>query len=490
MLAGGDAVATRTPTRGTGEGAGLRLGRIWTISMVAALGGLLFGYDYVVIGGAKPFYERYFALTTPSRQGWAMSCALVGCLIGAVLSGVLADRLGRKRLLMAAAVVFLVSSLGTGLAPTFVWFVVSRIAGGVAIGLASNLSPLYIAEVAPAHLRGRLVSVNQLTIVIGILLAQAVNYLIANQIGDPVPGGATSAQVLASWNGQVGWRWMFGVTAVPSLLFFLAMFIVPESPRWLVKAGYEGRARGILLTLMDPDLVDREMDDVRASLAGSDDDVAGLAGVLDPSVRKVVIIGVILALFQQLCGFNVLLNYADDVFSSAGYSVSDTITNILITGVINLVFTFVAMRYVDRLGRRLLMLVGSGGLGITFLTLGFGYHTGTLGLPMLILVLVAIALFACSLGPVTWVYLSEIFPNRVRGAAMALSVFALWAGCFSLNYSFPFLKKYVGPSGSFWVYAGVCAAGFVFMLLKLPETKNKTLEQIEAELAGRRSPPP
>jgi MFS family permease len=178
------------------------------------------------------------------------------------------------------------------------------------------------------------------------------------------------------------------------------------------------------------------------------------------------------------------------VFSSAGYSVSDTISNILITGVINLVFTFVAMRYVDRVGRRLLMLLGSGGLGVTFLTLGFGYHTGTLGLPMLALVLVAIALFACSLGPVTWVYLSEIFPNRVRGAAMALSVFALWAGCFSLNYSFPFLKKYVGPSGSFWVYAGVCAAGFVFMLLRLPETKNKTLEEIEAELAGRRPTTP
>lgn len=463
---------------------GIHLGRIWYITVVAALGGLLFGYDYVVIGGAKPFYEKFFVLDSPARQGWAMSCALVGCLLGAVLAGMLSDRLGRKRLLIASAVVFLISSIGTAMAPSFTVFVLNRILGGVAIGLASNLSPMYIAEIAPPHLRGRLVSVNQLTIVVGILLAQWVNYLIANVVGEPVPAGATAGQILQSWNGQVGWRWMFGVTALPSLLFFLAMFGVPESPRWLVKMGREDRARGILHRLLGPELAERELADVRETLQGDVERVR-LAQLLEPGLRRVVAIGVVLALFQQLCGFNVLLNYAEDVFTSAGYSVSATLFNIVITGLINLLFTFVAMRYVDHLGRRLLMLIGSGGLGLTFLLLGLGYYTGTLGWPMLLLVLAAIALFACSLGPVTWVYLAEIFPNRVRGTAMAVSVFALWAGCFSLNYSFPFLKRSVGPSGSFWIYALVCAVGFVYMLRYLPETKGRTLEQIEVELAAR-----
>src|SRR5438876_5618769 len=199
---------------------------IYAISLVAALSGLLFGYDWVVIGGAKPFYEKFFHLTDPSQQGWAMSCALIGCLVGALVSGWLSDRFGRKRLLIAAGLVFAASSIGTGLAPSFAAFVPWRILGGFAIGMASSLSPMYIAEVAPAHIRGKLVSLNQLTIVVGILMAQLINWLIAK----PIPVNATALDILNSWNGQVGWRWMFGVTAVPSALFFVSMFIVPESP--------------------------------------------------------------------------------------------------------------------------------------------------------------------------------------------------------------------------------------------------------------------
>ncbi len=229
-LAGPDDRASVLPS---GSEADLNLRWIWTISLVAALGGLLFGYDWVVIGGAKPFYEKYFHLNTPFQIGWAMSSALVGCLGGAVLSGALSDRFGRKRPLILAGVIFALSSLGTALSGSFVTFVLNRLLGGVAIGLASNLSPLYIAEMAPAAIRGKLVSINQLTIVIGILAAQAINWLIA----EPIPSGATAEQILASWNGQIGWRWMFGVTTVPSLLFFLAMFFVPESPRWLANAG-------------------------------------------------------------------------------------------------------------------------------------------------------------------------------------------------------------------------------------------------------------
>src|SRR5437588_2578720 len=236
---------------------------IWTVSSVAALGGLLFGYDWVVIGGAKPFYEKFFQLAAPAQQGWAMSCALVGCLAGALLSGGLSDRLGRKRLLIFSGLVFTVSSLGTAIAPTFRAFVVWRIMGGLAIGLASSLSPMYIAEVAPAAFRGKLVSLNQLTIVIGILLAQLINWLIA----EPVPSDATALQILNSWNGQVGWRWMFGVTAIPAALFFIGMLLVPESPRWLAKRGLHDRARRILGRIGGSSYADQAMAEIDATLA-------------------------------------------------------------------------------------------------------------------------------------------------------------------------------------------------------------------------------
>ncbi len=236
---------------------------VWTTTLVSAMGGLLFGYDWVVIGGAKPFYEKFFDLTTPSQIGWAMSSALVGCLIGALVSGGLSDRFGRKRLLILAGAFFTVSAVWTALAPDFTVFVVFRLVGGIGIGLASNLSPMYIAEVAPAEIRGKLVSVNQLTIVIGILAAQFVNWLIAR----PVAAGATAAEILASWNGQTGWRWMFGAETVPALLFFVLMFLVPESPRWLVKNGRPERAAKVLARIGGPAYAGRAMAEIQATLA-------------------------------------------------------------------------------------------------------------------------------------------------------------------------------------------------------------------------------
>jgi SP family sugar porter-like MFS transporter len=459
----------------------LNLRWIWTISLVAALGGLLFGYDWVVIGGAKPFYEKYFHLTTPMQVGWAMSCALIGCLGGAVLSGALADRFGRKRLLIASAALFGLSSIGTALAGTYSMFVAGRMAGGVAIGLASNLSPLYIAEVAPAAIRGKLVSVNQLTIVIGILLAQVINWLIA----EPVATGATPEQILASWNGQVGWRWMFGVTAIPALFFFTAMFVVPESPRWLARAGLEDRCLQILSRIGGETHAREALTEIRQTLlAKPGDEAGGLAEVLDSRVLPVVAMGVVLAVFQQWCGINVIFNYAEEIFASAGYGVSDILFNIVITGIVNLVFTFVAIGTVDRLGRRFLMLAGSGGLAIIYLLIGLSYATGSQGTHVLLLVVAAIACYGCTLAPVTWVVLSEIFPNRVRGTAMAMAVFALWAGCFSLTYSFPLLNRAFGPAGTFWIYAAICVLGFLYILARLPETRGQTLEQIEARFQG------
>jgi SP family xylose:H+ symportor-like MFS transporter len=478
MLAGTD---DRTSVLPPESETGLNLGWIWTICLIAALGGLLFGYDFVVIGGAKPFYEKYFQLSTPFQVGWAMSSALVGCLGGAVLSGALADRFGRKRPLILAGAIFTLSSLGTALSGSFASFVLNRLLGGVAIGLASNLSPLYIAEMAPAAMRGKLVSINQLTIVIGILAAQAINWRIA----EPVPRGATAQQILASWNGQMGWRWMFGVTAVPSLLFFLAMFFVPESPRWLANVGHEERCRRILTKVGGPAYAQAALVEIGKTLPASS---AGsrfeLRELLDPRVRPAVVIGVVLAVFQQWCGINVIFNYAEEIFSSAGYGVSDILFNIVITGLVNLMFTFVAIGTVDRLGRRSLLLAGSAALVVVYLLIGACYATGTRGTHVLILVVAAIATFACTLGPVTWVVLSEIFPNRVRGRAMSLAVFALWAGCFTLTYTFPLLNRVLGPAGTFWAYAAICLLGFVFVLLRLPETKGITLEEIESRFGA------
>jgi sugar porter (SP) family MFS transporter len=450
---------------------------IWTISFVAALGGLLFGYDWVVIGGAKPFYEKFFDLTNPNQQGWAMSCALIGCLIGALLSGGLSDKMGRKRLLLLSAFLFAVSSIGTALAGNFSLFVTWRIVGGVAIGLASNLSPMYIAEVAPAQARGKLVAVNQLTIVIGILLAQIVNWLIA----DTVPIHATATEILKSWNGQVGWRWMFGVTAIPSLLFFVGMWMVPESPRWLVKNGNPTRAREILSKIGGEEYATLALREITATVRNEIHQV-NFADLLDPRMFKVLLLGIGLAVFQQWCGINVIFNYAEEIFSAAGYPISNILMNIAWTGSVNMAFTFVALALVDKSGRRPLMLFGSISLAVIYTILGYCYQTHVTGLPMLLLVLAAIACYSMSLAPVVWVVISEIFPNRIRGAAMSLAVGSLWIACFLLTYTFPILNKKLGPAMTFWIYAAICLAGFVFIKLCLPETKGKTLEEIEKQL--------
>ncbi len=452
----------------------------WAISLVAALGGLLFGYDWVVIGGAKPFYEKFFHLTTASQQGWAMSCALVGCLVGALISGTFSDRFGRKKLLIAAAFLFAISSVGTGLASAFSRFVMWRIFGGVAIGSASNLSPLYIAEIAPARSRGRLVSVNQLTIVIGILLAQFCNWLIAR----PVPPSATALDILNSWNGQVGWRWMFGVTAIPSLLFFVGMFVVPESPRWLAKNGMPERARGVLARIGGHAYAAETLGEIESAL-NSEAAEGTVRELLEPGVRKILFLGIVLAVFQQWCGINVIFNYAEEVFAAAGYKVSDILLNIVITGAVNLVFTLVAMSLVDKAGRRILMLVGAAGLAVVYTLLGGGYAAGMQGFHMLLLVMAAIACYSTSLAPITWVVISEIFPNRIRGAAMSVAVTFLWIACFILTYTFPLLNSRLGPAKTFWIYAAVCVGGFVFINFRLPETKGKTLEEIEGLLLRR-----
>ena len=451
---------------------------IFAISLVSAMGGLLFGYDWVVIGGAKPFYEKFFDITNlPALQGWAMSCALVGCLLGAMLSGLLSDRYGRKRLLIFSAFLFILSAIGTGGSNTFTAFVLYRILGGIGIGLASNLSPIYIAEITPAKIRGQFVSINQLTIVIGILAAQLVNW----QIAEPVPPGATDLEILNSWNGQTGWRIMFWAEIIPASLFFIFMWLVPESPRWLAKRKKHEKVEVILKKIGGAEFAKNTIVEIEQTLA-NDTGKVNYRELLHPKFRAVLIIGIVIAAFQQWCGINVIFNYAEEVFSAAGYGVSDILFNIVITGSVNLVFTLIAMYTVDKLGRKALMLFGAASLTIIYTIMGLLYHFQFQGLPLLILVVLAIACYAMSLAPVTWVILSEIFPNRIRGAAMAVATFSLWAASFVLTYTFPLLNSWLNASGTFWLYGVISILGFWFILKKLPETKGKTLEQIEREM--------
>ncbi|MGM0620554.1 MAG: sugar porter family MFS transporter [Bacteroidota bacterium] len=451
---------------------------IFAISLVSAMGGLLFGYDWVVIGGAKPFYEQFFDIAqSPALQGWAMSSALIGCLIGAIISGAFSDRLGRKRLLLFSSFLFTLSAFGTGASSEFELFVFYRILGGIGIGLASNLSPMYIAEISPAAVRGKFVSLNQLTIVIGILLAQLANW----QIAEPVAASATDAEILASWNGQTGWRWMFWAETIPAGLFFVLMFFVPESPRWLAKNGNELKVEKILSKIGGWEYAKSEYRNIRETLAMEESKV-NFRHLFEPEMKKILLIGIVIAAFQQWCGINVIFNYAEEVFEAAGYGVSDILFNIVITGSVNLLFTFVALYTVDRLGRRALLLIGAGGLAGIYAFMGAAYYFRVTGWPLLLLVVIAIACYAMSLAPVTWVVLSEIFPNKIRGAAMAVATVSLWSASFLLAYTFPLLNDLFGASGTFWLYGMICVAGFIFIYNKLPETKGKTLEEIEHEI--------
>lgn len=448
------------------------------ITLVSAMGGLLFGYDWVVIGGAKPFYERFFDITTsPYMQGWAMSSALVGCLFGAMLSGWFTDRYGRKLPLIGAAALFTISAIGTGASNQFTPFIIYRLIGGLGIGLASAISPMYIAEISPAQMRGRLVSVNQLTIVIGILAAQLVNFLIAEKVS----ANATDLEILQSWNGQRGWRWMFWAEIIPASSFFILTFFIPESPRFLVKSGKWDASLKILERIGGREYGLQEQKNIASTLKESHAKVEWKE-LTASKIRPILILGIVLAVFQQWCGINVIFNYAEEIFTSAGYSVGDMLFNIVITGTVNLVFTFLAMRMVDNWGRRKLMLLGSIGLAMIYFVLGTSYFFELKGFAILMLVLLAIATYAMTLAPITWVVLSEIFPNKVRGAAMALATTALWSACFVLTYTFPILNKLLNASGTFWLYAFICLSGFLFILKKLPETKGKSLEEIESEI--------
>ncbi|OMF37006.1 arabinose-proton symporter [Paenibacillus sp. FSL H8-0548] len=433
------------------------------VSIVSALGGLLFGFDTAVVSGAVGFMEDRFDLSK-LQVGWAVSSLIIGCIVGAAMSGVLSDRFGRKRVLIAAAILFIISSIGSAIPDTFSGFVIARIIGGIGIGITSTLCPLYNAEIAPAKYRGRLVALNQLAVVSGIFLTYFVNLWISNSGNE-------------AWGIETAWRWMFGVGAVPGVLFLVLLFFVPESPRWLIKQGQAAAALPILLKIHGEKLAKQEVIDIKNSFANENGSIRQL---FKPSLRIVLIVGVGLAILQQVTGINAVMYYAPEIFKATGAGTNAALVQTILVGFINLLFTIIALWLIDKVGRKALLLFGSASMAISLLVIGIAFHSGhTDGPFVLVFVLLYVASFAVSFGPVVWVLMSEIFPNRIRGKATAIASMALWAADYVVSQTFPPLLNTAGPATTFWLYGAMALIAFFFTWRLVPETKGKSLEEIE-----------
>ena len=439
------------------------------VCLVATLGGLLFGYDTAVISGTIGFLQKHFVLN-PAEEGWAASSALVGCVLGAAGAGLLSDRFGRRKVLILSAICFLASAIGTALPRTFNEFILYRILGGLGVGAASMSSPMYIAEISPAHIRGRMVSVNQLAIVLGMLVVYFVNYFIAG-LGDE------------AWNTREGWRWMFGSEALPALLLLVLLFFVPESPRWLTKQGRLDAAERILSRVGGARHAQTELAQITEAISHES---ASLLQLLQPGMRTVLLIGIVLAVLQQITGINVFLYFGPEIFKNiAGARIDAALLQTAVVGSVNLLFTLVAIWTVDTLGRKPLMIIGSAGMGLALCGLGAAAYLGETKAWTLVLILGYIAAFALAVGPVTWVILSEIFPTRIRGSAMSVATFCLWVANFVISQSFPMMDKnpwlvqIFHHAFPFGMYAFFCGVSILFVWRYVPETKGKTLEEIE-----------
>ena len=429
------------------------------ISSIAALGGLLFGFDTAVISGTTPFIKPYFKLDD-IWLGWTVSSLLFGCIIGVVSAGKPGDIFGRKKTLMAAAFLFLVSALGSALATNLVVFILYRILGGLGVGIASMLSPMYISEISPAEKRGRLVSVNQLAIVIGILLAFISNALLVD-------------------TGINNWRWMLAVMGIPALLFFIFLFFAPESPRWLVQRGFSAKALIILEKVNGTEAASKELKEIEDSIT-EEEDTGTFREVFSPRMRPVLLIGVFLCIFSQITGINSIMYYAPVIFQSIGAGASSAVTQTAIIGGGNLIFTFVAISLVDRLGRKPLLVGGVSGMIVSLTSIATAFFLNrTEGYIILVLILMYIASFSASVGAVTWVIVSEIFPNKLRSKAMSVSIVSLRLANFLLILVFPLMLNRLGGAVSFLFFDAMCVIMLLFVIIKLPETKGKSLEELE-----------
>ncbi|MGC8885688.1 MAG: sugar porter family MFS transporter [Verrucomicrobiia bacterium] len=438
-------------------------GYVILISLVAAFGGFLFGYDTAVVSGAIGFLREHFKLTS-DLTGWAASSMLVGCMVGAVVAGPAGDRFGRKWSLAVCGFLFAISSIGAAIPHNLAQFAWARFAGGIAIGSASILSPIYIAEISPERIRGRLVALYQLAIVIGILIVFFVNLQIQRS-GD------------LSWNVNTGWRWMFASLVPPSILFCILMALVPESPRWLLKIGKEEKARAILEKISGSAYAEIQIQKITETLK---EEQGRWSELFSGGYFRALVVGALLAIFSQFSGINAIMYYGPEVFKASGLAQDAAFAQTVIVGAINLVFTFVAIGFVDKAGRRPLLLIGTAVQTAAHLFIGWLFFKNINGLPLLIGVLTFVAAFAMAMGPVSWIVNSEIFPTKLRGRAMAISILLLWFADWIVTQTFPILQESIGPAKTFWVYGFFSFASFVFIYIFVPETKGRTLEEIEA----------
>lgn len=443
--------------------------------MVAALGGLLFGYDTGVINGSIKFVQMKYELDA-AMKGWAASSALLACIFGAMFAGPMCDRFGRKKVMILSGVLFLVSAIGSALPRSITEFIVYRFIGGLGVGAASMISPMYIAEISPARIRGRMVSLNQLAIVGGMLIVYFVNFFIA-RMGDE------------AWNVARGWRWMFGSESFPAAAFLILAFFIPESPRWLTKQGRKGEALEILSRVDGSDFAAREMVEIEKAISH---ERGTLAQLFRPGMRVILVMGIALAVLQQVTGINVFLYFGSDIFEKlGGNNIDAALLQQIIVGATMMLFTLVAIGTVDRIGRKPLMVAGAAGMGVSLFAMGmYGWMHST-GLWLLVFILGYIAAFSLAVGPVTWVILSEIFPTKIRGRAMAIATLCLWLANTVVSQTFPMMDENAwlvskfNHGFPFFIYAAFCVVLVAVMIWLVPETKGKTLEEIEQHWAAK-----
>lgn len=438
------------------------------VTIIAALGGLLFGYDTAVIAGAIGFLQSHFQLDA-AMKGWAAASALLGCVVGVSFAGLFSDRLGRKSTLILSGLLFLVSAVGTALPNQFSVFVLFRMLGGIGVGVASMASPMYIAEITPANVRGRMVSVNQFAIVTGMLIIYFVNYFIALR-GDE------------AWNVATGWRWMFASGAIPSAIFLALLLFVPESPRWLVEKGLNEKAKGILTKVGGMAFAEGELRSIEASLT---QEVESLGQLFKTGWRRVMFLGIALAILQQVTGINVFLYYGPEIFKKLGSGANAALLQTIVVGAVNLSFTIIAIWTVDRIGRKPLMMIGAAGMFVSLVAMGLAAQFQVVSIWVLLCILSFIGCFALSVGPVTWVILSEIYPTRIRGRALSVATFFLWSANFVVSQTFPMMDEnptlvaQFNHGFPFYVYAAFCIILVLTVWKFFPETKGHSLEEIE-----------
>ncbi|GGB97409.1 sugar porter family MFS transporter [Dyadobacter sediminis] len=433
------------------------------ITSVAAFGGFLFGYDTAVIAGAIGYLQVKFDLS-PIMVGWAASSAIWGCVLGAMSAGYLSDRYGRKAVLIGTAVLFALPAYGSAVVDDLTSFIIMRLLGGIGVGAASMLCPMYISEIAPSQIRGRLVTLYQLAIVLGINIIYVINLKIS-QAGDE------------AWNVAYGWRYMLGSEVIPAAVFFVLLFFVPESPRWLAAQSKGEAARKILERINGKVVSEEIFGEITDSLRS---EKGNWGDLMEQKLRKPLWIGIVLALFSQITGINAVIYYAPEIFKSIGFGAESAFTQTIIIGVVNLLFTLLAIWLIDRAGRRSLLIWGIAGMIICLFATGICFHFHfDQGPWLLIFILGYIASFAVSLGPIPWVLMSEIFPTKIRGIAMSLATLVLWIGVVAITQLTPYFLETFGGATTFWIFMVNAVMIWIFTIKKIPETKNRTLEEIE-----------